>query len=265
MAATSQQWDERAMRVAGTELAIVKGGSGKPLLVLHDELGHAGWLNWHSALARNRTLWIPLHPGFGKSPRLDWIRSIRDLACFYSRALRELQLAPVDVIGFSLGGWIAAEMAANDARQFGRMTLVAPLGIKPPEGEIMDMFVLTARKYLERSVFNTTAPEFPKLYGGIERTAEQYEAFEDARAEVARLAWQPYVHNLSLANLLEGVSGLPTLLIWGKQDAVIPVTAGEVYRKSIGGAELVTIDGAGHRPEIEKPDEFISRVAKFLD
>src|SRR5271154_2806166 len=108
--ASSQQWDEHTIRVAGTELVVIKGGSGRPVLVLHDELGHPGWLEWHSALAREPTLWVPLQPGFGKSPKLDWITSIRDLACFYARVLRETELAPVDVIGFSLGGWIAAEM-----------------------------------------------------------------------------------------------------------------------------------------------------------
>ena len=265
MAGSSQQWAEHKVRVAGTDLVMIKGGSGRPLLVLHDELGHAGWLKWHSALARTHTLWIPLQPGFGKSPKIDWIMNLRDLACFYARVIREMELAPIDVIGFSLGGWIAAEMAVNDARQFRRMILVAPLGIRPPEGEIMDMFVVTARKYLERSVLNTWTPEFNRLYGGVERMPEQYEALEDARAEVARLAWQPYAHNPSLPNLLEGISGLPALLIWGRQDPVIPLSAGEVYRKSIPGAELAVLEGCGHRPEIEKSDEFIMRVASFLD
>lgn len=252
------------MRVAGTELMVLKGGSGKPLLVLHDELGHPGWLEWHSVLARDHTLWIPLQPGFGKTPKIDWIANLRDLACFYARAIREAELTPVAVIGFSLGGWLAAEMAANDARLFRRMVLVAPLGVRPPQGEIMDMFVLTARKYLNRSVVNPSAPEFAKLYGGLEQTPEQYEAFEDARAEVARLAWQPYAYNPSLPHLLEAISGLPTLLIWGRQDPVIPVSAGEVYKKSIRGAELIALEACGHRPEVEKSHEFVACVTSFL-
>lgn len=265
MAVNGKEWSEESVRVAGTELVFVKGGSGKPLLVLHEELGHPGWLGWHAELARERTLLIPLQPGFGRSPRVDWLWNVRDLACFYSRVLRERNLVPIDVIGFSMGGWIAAEMAVNDARQFRRMVLVAPMGVKPPEGEIMDLFTVTARKYLDQSVLDMSkTPEFSSLYGG-ENTPEQFEAFEDARAEVARLAWQPYMHNLSLPNLLAGVANLPTLLVWGRQDPAVPLSAGELYKRSLPGAELVVLEGCGHRPEIEKAGEFVQRVKNFLN
>jgi pimeloyl-ACP methyl ester carboxylesterase len=264
MAENARQWSVEKFRVGDAELQVVKGGQGKPLLVFHGELGNPGWLRWHAALARKHTLWIPLHPGFGSSPITDWIMDMRDLACFYARFIREQGLAPTDVIGFSLGGWLAAEMAVNDARQFSRMVLVGPAGVRPPEGEIMDMFTVTARGYLNRNVLNLQdTPEFASLFGG-EQTPEQFEAWEDARAETARLAWKPYMFNMSLPKLLEGISGLPTLLIWGKQDPVVPVSAGEVYRRCVAGAKLVSFDKCGHMPEIEKPDEFISEVECFL-
>ena len=101
-----------------TELAVLKRGQGRPLLYLHGELGFEGWCKWHAALAQKRTLIVPLHPGFGRSQAADRIMDMRDLAAFYSRFIREQKLAPVDVLGFSLGGWIAAEMAvANSAQQ----------------------------------------------------------------------------------------------------------------------------------------------------
>jgi len=252
------------VRVTGTDLVFIKGGSGRPLLVLHEELGHPGWLRWNSALAQSHTLHIPLHPDFGKSPGVEWIQNIRDLAGFYSRVLRDRGLSPVDAIGFSLGGWIAAEMAANCAHQFRRLVLVAPVGIRPPEGEIMDMFTVTARAYLDASVHDpANTPEFAALYGGA-ATPEQFEAWEDARAQVARLAWQPYMYNPSLGPLLEGVGGLPTLVVWGRQDKVVPFSAGQLYNSSITGSELVVFEGCGHRPEIEKSQEFINRVQSFL-
>jgi pimeloyl-ACP methyl ester carboxylesterase len=264
MAESTQGWREETVRVAGADLTMIQGGSGKPLLVLHEELGHPGWLRWHSELARSRTVIIPLHPGFGKTPRVEWIRNIRDMAGFYARVLRERGLAPADVIGFSMGGWIAAEMAACDARQFSRMVLVAPTGIKPPAGDIMDMFVVTARAYLDASVHNAAqSPEFAKLYGG-EQTPEQFEAWEDARAETARLAWQPYMFNPSLGPLLEGAVGLPTLIIWGKQDTIVPVSAAHVYNEAIAGSDLVVLDNCGHRPEVEQTATFVERVQRFL-
>jgi pimeloyl-ACP methyl ester carboxylesterase len=255
---------EQTLRVGDNSLVVVQGGSGQPVLVLHEELGDPGWLKWHTQLAASRTLMIPQHPGFSKSPQIRWIRNIRDLACFYSRFIQEQGLTPIDVIGFSLGGWIAAEMAVNNAKQFRHMILVGATGIKPPDGDIADLFTVTARNYLNASVQDQKATaEFAALFGGA-HSPEQFEAWEDARAETSRIAWQPYMFNPSLPHLLEGVRDLPTLLVWGRQDRIVPLSAGEVYHKSITGSELMVLDRCGHRPEIEKLAEFSQRVQKFL-
>ena len=264
MTDSSNGYTESTIHVGGTGVTLIRGGSGSPLLVLHEELGHPGWLSWHADLVRDHSFIVPVHPGFGPLPRADWIGSVRDLAGFYSRMLRDMALGPVDVIGFSLGGWIAAEMAAADSRQFRRMALVAPMGLRPPEGEIMDMFVVTARTYLNASVRDSaSAPEFASLYGG-EETPGQFEAWEDARAESARLAWKPYMHNPSLGSLLEGISRLPTLIVWGRDDAVVPLSAGHRYSQAITGSELAVFDECGHRPEIEQRQQFVNRLRGFL-
>ena len=263
MTISSNGYTESIIHVGGTGVALLRGGSGRPLLVLHEELGHPGWLAWHKDLAQDHSLLLPVHPGFGALPRADWIAGVRDLAGFYSRMLREMSQGPVDVIGFSLGGWIAAEMAAADAGQFRSMTLVAPTGVRPTEGEILDLFIVTARAYLDASVHDAPAsPEFASLYG--EETPEQFEAWEDARAESARLAWKPYMHNPSLPHLLEGVQGLPTLIVWGREDRIVPLSAGQAYSRAIAGSELLVFDNCGHRPETERTSEFVSRVRGFL-
>jgi pimeloyl-ACP methyl ester carboxylesterase len=105
--------------------------------------------------------------------------------------------------------------------------------------------------------------EFPLLYGGAP-TPEQFEAWEEARAETARLAWRPYLYNPSLGPLLEGVKDLPTLVLWGRQDQIVPLSAGQIYHRSITGAELAVFEGCGHRPEIEHAQGFIERVHHFL-
>src|SRR6202158_5836923 len=121
-------WSEESTHLAGTALAIIKGGQGKPLLVLHEEMGHPGWLNWHAALAKERTILIPIQPGYGKSPRVEAIRNVHELGLFYIWVLNEMNLAPIDVIGISIGGWTAAEMATANAKIFRKMVLVAPSG-----------------------------------------------------------------------------------------------------------------------------------------
>jgi len=86
--------------------------------MFHDELGYPGWTTWNEELAKDREIIIPLQPGFGKTPRIEWIRSYRDLGGFYANVVRELNMAPLDVIGFSAGGYVAAEMAAADPKMF---------------------------------------------------------------------------------------------------------------------------------------------------
>lgn len=261
---SSQEWKEEIIRIAGIEMPVIKGGRGEPLLVLHDELGYPGWLDWQRALAAERTLIIPMAPGFGRTPRIPWVDSVRDLAGVYGRLLREQRLDGADVIGFSFGGWLAAEMIACNPAQFRRTVLVAPGGIRPPQGEIMDLFQVPAQKYLESSVRNPSAtPEFGILYGG-ESTPEQYEAWEDARAEFARIAWQPYFHNPSLPHLLEGAGPQSALIVWGRDDRVVPQAAITAFHKALSGSNLAVIENCGHRPEIEQVEQFAGVVKEFL-
>lgn len=254
---------ERTALVNGVQVTLLEAGEGPPLLVLHEELGHPGALAWHAELAQTRRLVIPIHPGF-RSDRVKWMRSVRDLAVFYGFLLRQEGLAGCDVIGFSFGGWIAAEMAVGDPTLFRKMTLVAPFGVKPKTGFIMDMFPITSLDYLRASVVDPEkTPEFASLYG--EASPKQIEDWEDARTECARLGWEPYMHNLSLPDLLGGLAGLPTLVVWGDQDAILPEDAVRTYAARIPGARLAVLPGVGHRPEVEASDAFVKTFADFLN
>ena len=158
---STAEWHEETVRVEDVDLIVAKGGSGKPLLILHEELGWPGWLKWNSALAQKHLLLIPQHPGFSRTVRSEWISNIRDMAGLYARYLADQKFAPVDAIGFSLGGWIAAEMAACNPGQFRKLVLVAPMGIRPREGVILDFFQLMAPKHLYATVHDPDAtPEF---------------------------------------------------------------------------------------------------------
>ena len=90
-------------------------------LIFHDEIAHPGALKFHEALAQDYTVYIPSHPGFGRTPRLDWVMNMRDLAGWYLMALDELNLGPVNAIGCSLGGWLAAEIATMHPGQFKKL------------------------------------------------------------------------------------------------------------------------------------------------
>ena len=127
----------------------------------------------------------------------------------------------------------------------------------------MDIFPLTARSALRATVADQGTPEFAKIYGG-EMTPEQFEAFEDARAETARIGWEPYMHNPSLPYLLANAKKVPTLLVWGTKDRVVPRGCVDAYRKALANAKVAEIADVGHRPEIENSAEFLRAVSAFL-
>ena len=257
-------WTEEMIELAGSQVQMVKGGSGEPLLILHDELGHPGWFRWHQELAQNHTLYIPSHPGFGGTERVEWILNMRDMAGWYLEALDDLGLGPVKLLGVSLGGWLAAELAAMSPSYFKKLVLVGPTGIRPTAGEIYDMFLVVAKVFITAGFHDPdSVPEFQQICPD-EASPEQVEAWEVAREGASRLAWKPYMYDPSLPNLLHRVKNLPTQIIWGKQDGILPLSAVESYQQAISGSKLSVLDDCGHHPEIEKPDEFIDLVRQFL-
>jgi pimeloyl-ACP methyl ester carboxylesterase len=254
---------ETTLTVGDAELTMLSAGSGRPLLVLHDELGFPGWLRWTRELAAHRRLLVPLQPGFGKTPRLQWVDDYRDLAAFYLRMVRALDLVPVDVVGFSAGGYIAAEMVAAHPGAFDRVVLVAPLGLRPSEGEIFDFLAVTARTHLAATITNLDGPEVGVIYGG-QMTPEQFELFEAARAETSRLGWEPFMFSPSLGERLKGVDGVQTLIIWGDADRIVPRACADAYANVVPGARLEVLSGCGHRPEIEASARFGELLYEFL-
>lgn len=264
MTTSSDTWTEEFVEAAGTRLQLIKGGTGEPLLILHDELGQPGWLRFQESLAQRYTLYIPSHPGFGKSERLDWITNMRDMAGWYLDALDDIAVGRVNAMGFSLGGWLAAEMATMCPTQFKKLVLVGATGIKPPSGQIYDMFLEVAKEFIKTSYLEPAqTEEFPQICPE-QPTPDQVEAWEVAREEACRLGWRPYMHYPSLPHLLHRLRKLPTLIVWGRQDAIVPVSAAEVYHASIPGSQLVILDNCGHHPEVEQSDEFVQRVQAFL-
>src|SRR5689334_9419535 len=140
--------------VAQTQLTLLKGGSGHPLLVLHGIEGHEGWLTFHESLSASHTVYAPSHPGYGHTTVPDWITSVQHQAVFYNWFLQEAGLEAVDVVGTGLGGWIAAEMAIMDASRLRHLVLVGATGIRPQQSEMLDMFVTPWRQVIERGFFN---------------------------------------------------------------------------------------------------------------
>jgi pimeloyl-ACP methyl ester carboxylesterase len=255
---------EELVEAAGIQVQLRKGGQGDPLLVIPSELGVPGWLRYHQALAGHFTVYAPSLPGFGQSARPDWIINVRDLAAWVTWFVRDMNLAqPLNVIGFSMGGWAAAEIATMNASIFKKMVLVSPAGLKPEEGMTWDYFVNSGKEAFEQAFHSPEqSPEYAKYYGK-DWTPDEGEEVEINREMAARLLWKPYMKSHTLAPLLGGVD-TETLLIWGKEDGIIPVNTCQSFQKAIKGSKAHIMDHCGHMPEMEKPEEFVKVVLDFL-
>ena len=264
MTTAQQTWTSRTRELAGIQTTLVTGGDGEPVLVLHDETGHPGWLQWHESLAQHFNLNIPMMPGYGGTARLDWAMSMRDMTGWYLEALDDLDLGQISVIGFSLGGWLAAELATMDPSRFKKLVLVSAAGVRPPVGEILDMFLVTMPAFLEASVKDKDSVDEFSIVSPDEPTPDLLFDWEDVREVACMLSWRPYMHNPTLPQILHRLKRVPTLLVWGRDDAVIPLSAGQRYNESIPGSRLAVLDDCGHRPELEKPAEFAEVFRGFL-
>jgi pimeloyl-ACP methyl ester carboxylesterase len=249
---------------AGITAELRRAGSGVPLLIIHGEFGVPGWLDSFARLAADYEVIVPSLPGYGGSTRPDWIMGVRDLAAWVTWFSRDLGLpTPLTAIACSLGGWIAAEIATVAPRFFKRLVLVGAMGLKPETGEIFDYFLEGGMTGLRRAFHRPDASaEFQRYWGG-ELTPEQADRVEQHREMTCRVAWKPYMHSLTLRHLLPGVR-TPTLLVWGRDDAIVPVNCGEIYAHAIPGARLVTIPDCGHMPEMERPAEFAEVLESFF-
>ena len=254
----------RLIDVAGITVELRRGGSGIPLLVIHGELGVPGWLESFAQLAEHHDVIVPSLPGYGRSTRPDWIMGVHDLAAWVTWFARDIDLrTPVNVIGCSLGGWVAAEIATVAPQFFNKMVLVGAMGIKPEQGEIFDYFLESGLTGLRRAFHRPEQSSAFMRYWGNEWTPEETDLVEQHREMTCRIAWKPYMHSLTLRHLLPGVS-TPTLLLWGGEDAITPINSGEIYQRAIPRSRLVVIENCGHMPEMEKPMEFAGLIENFL-
>jgi len=254
---------EETISVGGVSVHTWIGGQGDPLLVLHGAGGNRGWTRWLAQVAERFTVLAPTHPGFGRSGDADWMDGIDDLARFHLWFIEAAGLGRPHLVGHSIGGWTAAEMATMSPGSIDRLVLVAPVGLKPEKGEILDVFYYSPPQLLTMTVHDPkTVPEWDELYGRAPTPAE-IEIATRNREMAARLTWKPYMHNPRLAHFLPRVTN-PTLIVWGREDRVVPVECGEQYRRLLPNADLTVLERCGHLPPVEQPEVFARLVLDFL-
>lgn len=259
---TTKSANETTVSVGDTQVQMFSGGSGPPLLFLHGGEGLAGFEPYSGPLAQRHTVYAPSHPGFNGTLRPSWMSTITDVAHFTLELVQELGLQQYVLMGHSVGGWIAAEMAAMCHENLRGLVLIDPAGIKPERGEIAEIFMVSRDTRLSRAFYDPSQVANYEWYSR-ELTPEEADQAHSNMEMLSRLCWKPYMNNPSLPFYLGKVS-TPALIVWGHQDAVVPLECGELYRNALPNATLKVIDKCGHRPQIEKPQEFQSVVGEFL-
>jgi pimeloyl-ACP methyl ester carboxylesterase len=248
-------------RVAGCTVSVQRGGSGPPMLFLHGARGAARWLPFMEALSARFDLIVPEHPGFGRSETPPWLDNISDLAYFYLDFIEALGLRHIHLVGTSLGGWIAAELAVRNQHGLRTLTLVAPAGIHVKGVQPGDFFLWPAAE-LARNLFCDASLAEAMLRE--QPSEEEQEMLMKNRFTTAKLAWQPRLFNPHLAKWLHRIT-IPTLILWGDQDKVMPPPYGLAFRDLIPRARLEILPQCGHLPQVEKMEEFVGAVTRFIE
>lgn len=223
-------------------------------------------------LADHGEILAPSHPGFGATPRPADFDTMYDLVHFYRAVLDLLPADKITMIGFSFGGWIAAEVAVGGHPKLARLVLVDPVGIKIGGREERDIvhFFNTSPAELNRRAWHDPA-NCPRGSYGIGWHTLIGDAMSDAEMitlarnwdSLCLYAWRPHMYNPQLKHWLHRIA-IPSLVLWGASDRIVTPQYGRAYSGLIPGALFEIIDAAGHHPELEQPGAFVDRVARFL-
>jgi pimeloyl-ACP methyl ester carboxylesterase len=252
--------------VRGRKTELRRAGVGRPLLYLHAAGGDTEGLPALDVLAGERAVLLPMHPGFAGSEGLEQIDSIEDLAFHYLELLDSLRLDQIDVIGSSYGGWIAVELACRWPERVRRMVMVDPAGLWLDEAPMTELFGAEPPELAERLFRDQSLPHAQLLRAMTDLADLPDEILlpqVHAMAATAKVAWNPYFHNPKLPDRLHRVT-MPVLIVWGRSDGLIPLAHGERYQALLPDARLEVIEDCGHLPIIEKPDELLALVRRFL-
>ncbi len=245
--------------VRGTSIKLMRAGSGRPLLLLRGTDASDTWRPYMDKLAERFDVIVPEHPGFGGKPMPGWLDRVDDLAHFYIDLIDTLRLDGVHLAGTSLGGWIAADIAHHTPRAVTALTLVGAAGIRVPEVDGMDVFLRTEEAGMRDRFHVATIAEAEAARMLVPET-------EDVRLSnaitIARVAWNPRLHDPQLAKWLHRIK-VPTLIVWGENDKVLPKAYANAFRQGIPGSIVTIVPECGHWVAHEKPDDLVKAIFAF--
>jgi pimeloyl-ACP methyl ester carboxylesterase len=250
----------QGVEINGCKLSLARAGKGVPLMYLHGTDGLAEWPTLLDTLAQRFDVIVPDHPGFGASEAPAWIDDVSDLAYCYLDAIEALGLSGVNLVGQSLGGWIALEMAVRSTERLRSLTLISAAGIHVKGVLKTDIFIIDPEELARLAYAN---PEIGEQ-AAARASADKYQDLAILnRIASARFGWQPRFFNPRLERWLHRVK-VPTHIIWGDADRIIPPAYAEAFHRLIPGSTLTVIPDAGHLPHVERAGAVAQAIQSFL-
>ncbi len=261
MSISTASFEAQKIDIAGKQIHMNVGGTGSPLIYLHSAGGETDWMPFHEDLSKHFRVHAPAHPGFGRSTGLEQIDDIHDMAWHYVDLFEQMGWRQVPVVGFSLGAWIALEVAILRPDRISRLALVAAAGVRVEGAPVAELFLDDFKEARELVFYDPDSP--------VVKTAMPL-SFDDSRVlmwmraqeATARVGWNPYMHDPKLPRHLHRVR-CPVQIIWGRNDKLIPLAHGEYYAKHLPDAKLSVLEQCGHMVPFEKQQEFVEAVVDF--
>lgn len=264
------RWYSEPLRasVAGTTVAYRRGGSGEPVLFLHGHWLTRRWTPFHQQLADRVDLFAPELPGFGDSPAATEFTTRPDMVLLLRAMLDELGLDGVHVVGYGLGGWLAADFAVWAPDRVRSLAVIAPFGLRVPGHPLADVFIMNPSTYTERyfSAASSADEQFGDLVPGVGTPADGGpEEFAHRYGELgaaAALMWAPR-YDLRLETRLPRLA-VPALVVGAADDRIVPAAHVDAWAALLG-AKRTTIQSAGHAVLVEAPDTTVAAIADFVE
>lgn len=263
---------EAVLVTAVGEIEIRRGGTGGqcPVIYLHSGQGEGPAMALLEELAETREVVAPMFPGFGTSQGLEAIDDIEDASFHILDVLDRLEVEQADLIGLSLGGWMAAEVATRWPDRIRRLVIVNATGLYVEGAPITEIFGRPLDALAADLYADPDHPVAQMMRAMAEAEVNLAEIPFDlirpviqAQAATAKLGWNPYMHNPKLRGRLGRIRA-PALVIHGTGDGIVPRAHAEAYVAGIPDARQVDLDHAAHMATLERPAEVAAIVLSHL-
>jgi pimeloyl-ACP methyl ester carboxylesterase len=250
--------------VRGLETAYRRKGTGPPTVFLHGAGSTRMWLPFYERMSESVDFVAPEHPGFGDTPMPDWLEGFDDLVLHYNDLLDALEIDRAHLIGFSLGGWIAADYAIFHPDRVRSITLIAPAGLRVPEAPMTD-FLRMPPEEIPDLLFNGQTPDYLEFLPDPHDLDAAIAGYLEV-ATFARLAWNPR-YDYKLERRLARIA-CPALVVEPDEDRLIPNAQARRWAELLPDARLQKVSGSrgptGHGLIMQEPDRAAEVIGGFI-